>query len=99
MNAAKKKFTSDEVKIYSWGRAIHEICDNPFFQTYQNMLAEVISCLEKSLSETEPENAEVDFGVLMARRTGKIAGMKEFLKLTEQYKNFYVKNMDQIEED
>lgn len=94
------KFTTDEQKIYRWGRAISELSSNPFFQTYNEMVDTIIESLEKSLCDLEPETVEGnDYGMILARRSGKVKGMVQLKEVAEQYKAFYIKNLDQIEED
>ena len=99
-NINAPKMTSDEQKIYRWGRAIAELADNPFFQTYNEMVDTIIESLEKSLCELEPETVEGnDYGMILARRSGKVKGMQQLKEVAAQYKNFYLKNLDKIEED
>lgn len=90
--------TKDERKIYAWGRSINELSDNPNFETIQQMLDEIINRLETTLSDDEPAGSE--YGYIMARRTGKVAGLKDFKTVMSQYRNFYLKNVNKnIEED
>jgi hypothetical protein len=93
----KKKFSKDERKIYSWGQSLSEIKDNPHFEAVMSMLDDIIKSLESSICNEEPQDS--GYGLVMARRSGKVAGLKEYRQLTEQYINFFNKYKDQIGEE
>lgn len=87
------KLSKDEVKIYKWGRAVNELSDNPFFEDIKNMLEEIIKSLETSVCDQDPIEG-IDYGALIARRTGQVTGLKNFRTLMMTYKNFYLKNIN-----
>lgn len=91
-----KQADKDQRKIYNFGKAFHELKDNPYFEDYQNMIQTIIDSLQGSICNDEPDNShELDFKTILVHRAGKVKGLKDLQILQREYHNFFLKQSEQ----
>lgn len=89
----KNKFTKEESQVYEWGKAIHELKDNPFFEKYQQMIKTIIDSLQNSICDETPNFETADsFHTILTHRAGQVRGLKDILIVQEKYHNFFLKS-------
>jgi len=88
-----EKITDDARKIFSWGKSLTEIEYDPHFQKVMEMFNTVIRSLESSVCSDAPEDVhDLDYRTVLVHRAGRVKGMKDFVTLMQEYRNFFKKN-------